>query len=183
MPRLFVALELPEDLREQLAAFRRGLPGARWVAQEQFHLTLAFLGEVEGPVFAAVREGLHGVRADPFELQLAGTGRFPARGPAKVLWAGVRESTEVSALASEVQRCLSRRGLPLDSRRYSPHVTLARLKGTPAREVDAYLEASAGWVSEAHPFTDFHLYSSHLGRAGAQHRVEASYPLIPPGPR
>jgi 2'-5' RNA ligase len=179
MPRLFVALELPAVLREQLAAFRRGLPGARWVPEDQFHLTLAFLGEVEGPAFASVKEGLHGVRSDPFEMELAGTGRFPPRGSAKVLWVGVRDPTEVSDLAAEIRRCLDRRGLPRDARRFSPHVTLARLRSTPAHEVDTYLAASAGWVSEPYPFTDFHLYSSHLGRNGAQHRLEASYPLIP----
>lgn len=179
MPRLFVALELPAELREQLAALRRGLPGARWVPEDQLHLTLAFLGEVEGPAFAAVKQGLNGVRSDPFELELAGTGRFPPRGQPRVLWAGVRDPAEVSALAAEVRRCLARRGLPLDERRYAPHVTLARLRATPDPQLEAYLRASAGWVSAAHPFTDFHLYSSHLGRSGAQHRVEASYPLIP----
>jgi 2'-5' RNA ligase len=179
MLRLFIALEIPEELREQLGGLRRGLPGARWVPEQQFHLTLAFLGEVEGPVFAAVKEGLHGVRSDPFEVELATAGRFPPRGPAKVLWAGIREPQAVSNLAGEVRRCLERRGLPLDSRRYSPHVTLARLRGTPARDVDAYLESLAGWTSEPFAVTDFQLYSSHLGRSGAQHRVEASYPLIP----
>lgn len=179
MPRLFVAIELPEPLREQLAGLRCGLPGARWVPPEQFHLTLAFLGEVVGPQFQAVKEGLHGVRSDPFEVELASSGRFPPRGKASVVWIGIHDPTEVTGLAGEVDRSLSRRGLPRDTRRFAAHVTLARLRGAPGREVDLYLQSLAGYRSEAFPVTEFHLYSSHLGRTGAQHRVEASYPLIP----
>ena len=179
MPRLFVALEIPPAVRQELARLRRGMPGARWVPEEQFHLTLAFLGEVEGPASSAVQEGLHGVRGDPFLMELAAAGRFPHRGQAKVLWAGIRQATEVLALIKEVQRCLKRRGLLGESRRPSPHVTLARLRGAPPQALDDYLEALAGWVSGPFSVTEFHLYSSHLGREGAQHRIEASYPLIP----
>jgi len=179
MPRLFVALEIPPAVRQELARLRRGIPGARWVPEEQFHLTLAFLGEVEGPVSSAVQEGLHGVRCDPFLMELASAGRFPHRGPAKVLWAGIREATDILILIREIQRCLKRRGLLRESRRPSPHVTLARLREVPFQVLDHYLEALAGWVSEPFSVTEFHLYSSHLGQEGAQHRVEASYPLIP----
>ena len=141
MPRLFVALEIPEELRPALSALRRGIPGARWVPDEQFHLTLAFVGEVEGPVATAARDGLNGVRADPFELELSGVGRFPPRGRARVLWAGLRETDEVAALADAVRRCLSRRGVPTESRRFAPHVTLARLNGATDRDVTAPAEA------------------------------------------
>ncbi len=179
MPRLFVALEIPDDVRGELVALRRGIAGARWVPDEQFHLTLAFLGELDGPTAAAARDGLHGVRADPFELELSGVGRFPPRGRPRVLWAGLRDADDVTVLADAVRRCLGRRGVPTDSRRFAPHVTLARLRDATDHAVTAFLTEWASWRAEPFPVTEFLLYSSHLGRAGAEHRLEAAYPLIP----
>ena len=179
MPRLFVALELAEGLQDELAELCHGLPSARWTEAGDFHLTLAFLGDVDGPRFEAVREGLNSVRHDPFELRLSGTGHFPPRGAPKVLWAGVEPDEAVRELAGRVERCLRRLGVPTERRRYVPHVTLARLRGTPLPELLHFLERHALWRAAARPVTDFQLFSSVLGRQRALHRVEASYPLIP----
>lgn len=185
MPRLFVSLEIPSSVRTELAALRTAVPGARWLPEEQYHLTLAFLGEVDGPTALAVQEGLHGVRHDPFELTLSGVGHFPPKGRPRVLWAGVEDAAdaaEVSSLAKAVQRCLKRRGLRFEARKFAPHVTLARLRDTPFAPVLGFVEAFATWRSEPFPVTDFALFSSVLGRSGAQHSEEASYPLMPLGP-
>lgn len=182
MPRLFVALALPDEVQDQLAELAVGLPGARWTHTSPFHLTLAFLGEVSGPQARAVREGLHGVRADPFELRLSGVGHFPPRGEPKVLWAGVEPTAPVVALHDAVRRRLLRLGVTPEARRYVPHVTLARLRHTPLQELLRWMEARLDLRSERFAVTHFELVSSVLGREGARHRTEAAYPLFARSP-
>ncbi|MCB9898293.1 MAG: RNA 2',3'-cyclic phosphodiesterase [Planctomycetes bacterium] len=178
MPRLFVALDLPEPVKAGLEHLCGGLPGARWVRDRQFHVTLAFLGEVEGPLARRVAEGLHGVRADPFPLELRGVGHFPPRGTPKVLWVGVDGGPELLALHHRVHSRLERLGLQLEERRFAPHVTLARLVQPPLPELLRFMDEHMAFREGPLPVTDFQLMSSVLGRSGAQHRVEASYPLF-----
>jgi len=182
MPRLFVALALPETIQQQLAELAVGLPGARWTHTSPFHLTLAFLGDVSGPQARAVTEGLHGVRADPFGMRLSGVGHFPPRGEPKVLWAGVDPAEPVAALHELVCRRLLRLGVPAEARRYMPHITLARLRHTPLPELLRWMEARLDLRSERFAVTHFELLSSVLGREGARHRVEAAYPLFARSP-
>jgi 2'-5' RNA ligase len=179
VPRLFVALELPDDVQAALAGLCHGLPSARWVEEGGFHLTLAFLGDVEGPRFAAVRDGLHSVRCDPFELQLRGIGHFPPRGTPQVVWVGVEDDAAVTTLAERVGRCLRRLGVRSEERRFHAHVTLARLRDTPLPDLLHFIEQRALWRAPTCAVTDFQLYSSVLGREGARHAVESSYPLLP----
>ena len=88
MHRLFVAIDTPENIRAQLEALLSGVPGARWVTSDQLHLTLRFVGEVDGPTFRDIADALGGVEEEAFELALKGVGHFPPRGKAKILWAG-----------------------------------------------------------------------------------------------
>jgi len=178
MTRLFVAIDLPEECSQQLEEICHGLPGARWMRDRQFHVTLRFVGEVDGPTEHRLAEALNGVRADPFELQLAGVGCFPSRGAPRVLWAGVSASPELAALYQQVRRVLRRAGLPPEERKFHPHVTLGRLRNVPVQRLHAFLTAHAGLTSELFAVTDVQLFSSALGSSGAQHRVEASYPLF-----
>jgi 2'-5' RNA ligase len=178
MPRLFVALDLPGEQKDQLLALCNGLPGARWARDRQFHLSLCFLGETDGPTFQRVRDALHGVRSDPFELALSGVGHFPPRGAPRVLWAGIESCPELLDLHAHVVRVLRRAGIAPEERRYAPHVTLARLRDTPLPRLVAFVREHAELRSAPFPVTDFQLFSSTLGSQGAQHRVEASYPLF-----
>jgi 2'-5' RNA ligase len=178
MPRLFVAVDLPEEHLDLLGSLCNGLPGARWVRDRQFHLTLRFLGSVEGPQVRVVEEALHGVRADPFELALHGVGHFPPRGPPRVLWAGVEESEELHELHRQVERVLRRAGLPPEERKFAAHVTLARLNETPLPRLLGFLREHATLRSEPFVVNDIALYSSVLSSAGAQHLREAVYPLF-----
>ncbi len=178
MPRLFIAIDLPEPVKERLEDLCSGVQGARWTRDRQFHVTLAFLGEVTGPIASAVNEGLHGVRSDPFPLNLAGVGHFPPRGTPKVLWVGVDGGEELLTLHERVKSRLKRLGVPLEERRYAPHVTLARLVQPPLPELLQYMEGHMGFRAGPLPVTDFQLFSSVQGRGGAQHEVEASYPLF-----
>ncbi len=178
MPRLFVAIDLPEPLKDRLAGLCQGVHGARWVTDGQFHITLSFLGQVEGPAARQVQEGLAGVRCDPFTLRLSGIGHFPPRGQPKVLWTGVQPDDELRLLQGRVNSRLKRLGLPGESRRYAPHVTLARLSRPAMAPLLQYMGDHASFESEPFAVTDFQLFSSVLGRSGAVHRVEASYPLM-----
>lgn len=177
MLRLFIAIDPPESVRLRLATLCNGVPGARWLKPEQFHLTLRFIGEVDNDAFADIADGLSEVHADPFSLRLGGVGHFPPRGAPKVLWAGVEDGAPVARLHDTIEARLKRLGLKPDARKFAPHLTLARLKNAPLGKVRDYLAQHALFASESFGVTEFHLYSSRLGSAGAVHRIEASYEL------
>ena len=131
MPRLFVAVDLPEAVCRRLAAFCGGVPGARWLPVEQFHLTLRFIGEVDNGAFDDIAEALDDVHIEPFSLALSGVGHFPPRGTPRVLWVGVDDGAAAVRLHDKIETRLQRLGLEPDARRFHPHITLARLKGAP----------------------------------------------------
>lgn len=177
MIRLFVSLELPEEVRSRLQLLCCDVPGARWADPEQLHLTVRFIGEVEGHVFDEIRDGLSSVRSDPFDLTLRGVGHFPPRGQPRVLWAGIQRSEALGLLHRRVDSVLARAGLPPDKRKFSPHITLARLRGAPSRAVGSFLSQNGMFQTEAIRIDRFWLYSSQLSHKQAVHRPEAEYPL------
>lgn len=120
MYRLFVAVDVPPAVKRELVRLCSGLPGARWVAGEQIHLTLRFIGEVDGGVFRDIQEGLAAITGAPFALHLAGLGFFPPRGQPRVLWAGVEPVDPVAALRNKVETALVGLGLPPEGRKFSP---------------------------------------------------------------
>ena len=177
MTRLFVAIDLPEEVKDRLVPLCNGLPGARWVHDRQFHLTLRFLGEVEGPAVASVAESLRSVHAPGFELSLRGVGHFPPRGPPRVLWAGVDAGPGLFELQRQVEKLVRRAGQPPDPRKFSAHVTLARLVDPPLPRVVAFLRELAGLLAGPIRVERFQLWRSVLGREGARHAIEEAYPL------
>jgi len=178
--RLFVAIDLPEPVKDLLELLRRGIPRARWTKDRQYHLTLRFLGEVEGPAVQLVHEVLRGVRCAPFELRLAGTGHFPPRGSPRVLWAGVRPEPRLDELQRRVEKAVRRAGQAGEERRFAAHVSLARLDDAPLPRVVDFLRDHAGFSAEPFAVERFHLYSSVLGREGSLHTVLESFPLHQP---
>jgi 2'-5' RNA ligase len=179
MQRLFVALDLPQAVKQELAGICLGLPGARWVADKQIHLTLRFIGEVDEGVFQKIREGLSEIRIPSFTLRLVGLGYFPPRRQPHVLWVGVEPVEPVVALGNRVESCLVRSGLEPEGRKFSPHVTMARLRDMPLAKLTHYLAGNASFAGSEFVVEAFHLYSSILTNKGAIHQVEASYPLVP----
>ena len=181
MPRLFVAIDFPEAVTQRLAALCSGLAGARWLPPEQFHLTLRFIGEVDSGAFADIVDDLSAVACPPFSLSLGGVGYFPPRGEPRVLWAGVDVRLgaveELARLQSQIESRLRLLGIEPEGRKFAPHVTLARLKGTPVNQLGDYLIVHGDFITETIQLTEFHLYSSVLRPKGALHRIEASYPL------
>ena len=177
MPRLFVAIDPSAPVRDALTRISHGVPGAKWVAPEQFHLTLRFIGEADNRLCDEIAEALGDVEAPAFRLALDGVGHFPLRGAPRVLWAGVNDGAALGRLHDRIETRLRLIGIAPDRRKFAPHVTLARLKQAPLVKVRDYLALHGAFTSEDFPVTEFHLYSSHLGAAGTIHRVEASYPL------
>ena len=182
MHRLFVAIDFPTAVRDRLAGLCRGIHGARWVQPDQLHLTLRFIGEVDGPSFHDVAEALDAVHRPRFELQLKGVGHFPPGDEPRVLWAGMAPSNPLSRLRNAIERAVIDAGVAPDARRFTPHVTLARLKGARSGEIAPYLAEHSLFASAPIPIGEFHLYSSWLGSKQAHHRIEASYPLVDPAP-
>lgn len=178
MIRLFVAVDLPESARDRIARLRAGLPGARWVEPRNLHLTLRFIGEVEEPLFPDIASALSSIRSPAFSLVMDGVDCFGDRRRARVLWAGVRPCERLSVLRSKTEAALARAGLEAETRKFHPHVTLARLNGAKSNRLAKYLETHGSFLTEEFPIGEFALYSSYLGRNGASYTREAGYSLI-----
>jgi RNA 2',3'-cyclic 3'-phosphodiesterase len=176
MHRLFVAIRPPEPIRDLLIDAMDDSADFRWQDEEQLHLTLRFIGEVERPVAEDLAAALARIRAEPFELRIAGVGRFEQRSGG-ALWAGVEPKARVAALAAKVERACQQIGLEPERRAFHPHITLARWKGRRTREVQDFLERYRALASELFAVTDFTLFESRLSRHGAHYEEVASYPL------
>ena len=177
MYRLFVSIELPDDVKHALLRLSGDVPGARWLEPDEMHLTVRFIGEVDGLVYDDVLAALDEVRVAPFELELRGVGHFPPRGEPRILWAGLERSDALRMLHDRVESALVRVGVEAEHRKFSPHVTLARLRGTPPRAVGSFLAMNGLFRTDAFPVREFHLFSSSLGAKRAVHSCEASYAL------
>ena len=177
MIRLFVALGLPGLVRERLALIRAPLPGARWVAPENMHITLRFIGEVEPPVAEDVDDTLSHIGAPAFELRLGGLGTFGSRGRVRALWAGVEQCEPLVHLQAKIEAACGRAGLPPEGRKFHPHVTLARCKNVREAPAVEFAATHTGFNLPALHVDTFTLFSSHTGRAGAAYTAEAVYPL------
>ncbi len=179
MLRLFVALRPPPVIRQRLLGAMGGVPSARWQDDEQLHLTLRFVGEVEERVAEDLVAALGAVHAPTPSVALAGVGRFGDRRRGGALWAGVTPHDALARLHRKVDQACIRAGLPPEGRAYLPHITLARLsRGVAALpEVERWLADTAGLASP--PFTLPHLilYQSHLGREGARYEPVMRWPL------
>ncbi|RUM96250.1 RNA 2',3'-cyclic phosphodiesterase [Pseudaminobacter arsenicus] len=176
MPRLFTALEIPRDAALSLSLLRGGLPGARWIDVENYHLTLRFIGDVEGHVADEIANGLDRVRRHAFQLQLSGVGAFGSRKPHAV-WAGFAPSPELAALQAEIERICQRLGLPADPRKFMPHVTLARLRNTAPEGVARYLSARGNFSTAPFKVGRFVLMSSRDSVGGGPYVIEEAWPL------
>lgn len=178
MPRLFTALELPREAALSLSLLRGGLTGARWIEVEDYHLTLRFIGDVEGHVADEIASALDKVRRPSFELALSGVGAFGQKKPHAV-WAGVATSPDLLALQAEIERICQRIGLPPDSRKFTPHVTLARLKNVSPHAVANYLSVRGNFSTPPFRVNRFVLMSARESIGGGPYVVEEAWPLLP----
>lgn len=180
MPRLFTALEIPHNAALSLSLLRGGLPGARWVDTENYHLTLRFFGDIEGHVADEIANALDRIERPSFQLTLTGIGVFGSKKP-RVLWAGVAASPELNALQSEIDRICRRLGVSADPRKFSPHVTLARLRDVSPDEVAAWLSARGNFSALPFKISRFVMMSSRNSVGGGPYVIEESWPLSEQG--
>ena len=176
MPRLFVAIRPPEPLRDLLIDAMDEGADFRWQDDEQLHLTLRFVGEVERPRAEDLADALGRIQAPRMELRIVGVGRFEQRNSG-ALWAGVEPKGPLAALAVKVERVCQSVGLDPERRAFHPHVTLARWKGRRTREVHDFLERNRGLSSEPFEADSFSLFESLLSRHGAHYEMVETYPL------
>jgi 2'-5' RNA ligase len=176
MHRLFVAIRLPEPIRDVLIDAMDEGADFRWQSDEQLHLTLRFVGEVERPVADDLAAALAGIRFDRFTIRVNGVGRFEQRNSG-ALWAGVEPKEPVAALAAKVERACQSAGLEPERRVFHPHITLARWKGRRNRELASFLERHSALSSEPFEVDRFTLFESHLSRHGAHYEAVGVYPL------
>ena len=182
--RLFIAIEVPSDVRDALAAVVKELqktaPKAKWVRPENLHVTLKFLGSTAEEKRNHIEDTLRAIRSpQPVSLKFRGLGFFPNQKRPRVLWAGMESSANLRALAEDIDRSMHGLGFPLEERRFTPHLTLARFDpgGLPpnlASAVKQHTSRGFGW----HTAREFHLIESRLKPTGAEYTTLQSFPFV-----
>jgi 2'-5' RNA ligase len=179
MHRLFVALRPPPAIRALLIAAMGGVPHARWQDDEQLHLTLRFIGEVDRPRAEDIAAALGQVHAEPAAIAIAGAGRFEKSGRTDAIWAGVAPRQPLAELHARVNRALAQAGVAPDTRAYLPHITLARLPRKAGVEpaIERFLAERAALSSDPFIPGALLLFESRLGHDGARYEAIARYPF------
>lgn len=177
--RLFVGVPLPADVRERLSILAAGVPGARWMRPDSFHLTLRFLGEVDGALADDVAGELSRIRCPEFDICVRGVGGFGDRRRTRVLWAGIAGSPELGRLQHKVELALQRAGLEPEHRKYHPHITLARLKDVPTARLERFLSSNGFFQTRSFTVDTFTLFESLPSSEGSFYRPLAEYELDP----
>lgn len=176
--RLFVALDLPWVLRTRLATLSgAGIPGAKWVPPENYHITLRFIGETPGFRAEEIDLALAGLKARGFSLTLSGVGTFTKGGRSSALWVGVERNPQLDHLQNKIETALQRCGLEPERRRFQPHVTLARLDNVAEGKLVSFVQAHNLFRSEPVPVEHFTLFSSLLGKEASVYTAEVEYEL------
>ena len=177
MPRLFTGLEIPSDVGFALSLKRGGLTGARWIDPENYHITLRFIGDVDHQTANDVADSLDRLsNSMRFDIRLTGLDCFGGDKP-RSLYAAVEVNEALSRLQAAQERVLQRAGLVPEGRKFVPHVTLARLRGSHAMDVARFLADAGRFEPMTFPVGRFVLYSSKDSVGGGPYVVEQSYPL------
>ena len=175
--RLFVALDLPWEVKEELSDLSFNLPGARWVPTDNFHLTLRFIGEANRLQAEEIDLALASLRGRSFQFSLSGLGWFEKNGRVNTLYAGVERNEDLARLQAKVETALNRCGLAPDRRRFTPHVTLARMDMNVTPALTSFVQANNLYRSAPIRADNVTLFSSFLGKDQPTYTPEAEYAL------
>jgi RNA 2',3'-cyclic 3'-phosphodiesterase len=176
MPRLFVGLEIPTVVQQSLSFLRGGLPGARWIDPENYHITLRFIGDIDDRLAHEIASTLDGVRRRCFEVRFGSLTSFGGNKPRAIV-ASVEPIQPLIELQSELERLMQRLGLEPEGRKFTPHVTLARLRNSTPRDVADYLSTRVPLFGSSFRVSRFVLFSARASVGGGPYVVEADYPL------
>jgi 2'-5' RNA ligase len=176
MPRLFTGLEIPNDIAFELNLLQGGVWGARWVEPQDYHITLRFIGDIDEGLAREIRMTLENIEAQGFVIKLKGVGAFGGSDP-HTIYAGVAESGEIRRLQAQIERHLQMLGLPADGRKFTPHVTLARLRAPNLANVQEFLARQSLFSSRPFQIGRFVLYSARPSRGGGPYGVVEAYEL------
>jgi len=180
MNRLFVGIFLPDSTLKGLEELCYGLEGAKWQAREKQHITLEFLGKVEGQMQNDIASCLSSIHATSFDAKVKGLGHFPLRKNPGVLWAGVEPSEELISFQSKIHNALKRiPGLKLEARKYHPHITLARIREVADKDVAQFYEANPLFSLPEFRVQEFVLVKSTLNESGSRYEALQNYALTP----
>jgi 2'-5' RNA ligase len=177
LPRLFTGLEIPAAIAGELVTLRGGVPGARWIEPEDYHITLRFIGDVDLRVAREAADTLSETRRAAFQVTIDALGWFGADKPRAIV-ATVKATPAIVELQAEQERRLRRIGVAPEPRKFTPHVTIARLRSVSPHAVADYLSARGYFPSLLFVATRFVLFSSRDSVGGGPYVVEAAYPLI-----
>jgi len=175
--RLFVALDLPWEVKEELSDLSCNLPGARWVPTDNFHLTLRFIGEANRLQAEEIDLALASLRGRSFQFSLSGLGWFEKNGRVNTLYVGVERNEDLARLQTKVETALNRCGLAPDKRRFTPHVTLARMDMNVTPALTSFVQANNLYRSAPIRADNVTLFSSFLGKDQPTYTPEAEYAL------
>ncbi len=177
MPRLFTALEVPADVAAMLSSLSGGLDGARWIEPEDYHITLRFIGDVDDRTAHELADALADIERPGFTLRVDRLDAFGGRKP-RAIFAAIAPNAGLSQLQREHERIARRAGLPPETRKFTPHITLARLKGVKPERVAHYLSRTGGLAPRMFDVDRFALFSSRQSVGGGPYIVEESYRLF-----
>ncbi|MGM0423006.1 MAG: RNA 2',3'-cyclic phosphodiesterase [Pseudomonadota bacterium] len=179
MKRAFLALPIPDDIAEALRPLQAGIPGARWQSRDNMHITLNFLGNAEEPDLEVLHEILQDIELEAFPVTVRGVGSFEIgkyKEP-KILWAGVEKSEALQHLKKKTDQAVKRAGLDIEHKRFTPHITLARMNKAPLNKVAGFIEQHNLLHLPRFTADKFTMYESHLGEKGAIYTPLIDYPL------
>ena len=177
MIRLFVGIPVPPDVRQRLHVLAAGLQGARWISPENMHLTLRFIGDVEEHRGDDINDALGAIHEPSFVVALSGIETFGCGHMVHTIWAAIVREPALLHLQGKIERALIGAGLDAEGRKYTPHVTLARVRKSPKGKVAAWLADYGGMNLPPFNVDGFALYSSHLSHSGAHYEMISQYDL------
>lgn len=178
MARLFIAIDLPERIKDDITSIYSAIPGAKWTEEEQLHLTLRFIGNTNEPTRQKIINALRSVSVQPFSMAIKGTGFFPPRKEPRILWVGVSAGEELLRLQAKIERTMVSIGISPEERKFHPHITIARLNGSPHEKIAQFLTSNSLLSTESYTVNEYYLYESFLRKEGALHVKDATYRLV-----